>query len=244
MLLFFLCFLTMVYEVAPSIEPSNNDDNDEKLIYNDILGSEFENNIGNFPPINTQIEIESGTKFRSMDIAVHFIEQYALQNSFAIFKHKSEKFMDGTDRKRVFKCDMGGRYVKRLANPTLGKEKSKGSKKQGCMWQINVNRRVNSPIVTVTLFNNQHNHEISAETVNFATAYKSFPQEIMDQIEFYVVYRRCDAGTIRNFLQPKYSDRMFLTQDLGNAIQKIKREKELNLEDAAALLNKLLELQF
>ena len=65
----------------------------------------------------------------------------------------------------------------------------------------------------------------------------------MDQIEFYVVYRRCDAGTIRNFLQPKYSDRMFLTQDLGNAIQKIKREKELNLGDAAALLNKLLELQ-
>ena len=58
MLLFFLCFLTMVYEVAPSIEPSNNDDNDEELIYNDILGSEFENNIGNFPPINTQIEIE------------------------------------------------------------------------------------------------------------------------------------------------------------------------------------------
>ena len=91
----------MVYEVAPSIEPSNNDDNEEELIYNDILGSEFENNISNFPPINTQIEIESGTKFRSMDIAVHFIEQYALQNSFAIFKYKSEKFMDGTDRKRV-----------------------------------------------------------------------------------------------------------------------------------------------
>lgn len=88
--------------------------------------------------------------------------------------------MDDTDRKRVFKCDMGGRYVERLARPTLGKEKSKGSKKQGCMWQINVNRRVNSPIVTVTLFNNQHNHEISAETVKFATAYKSFSQEIME----------------------------------------------------------------
>src|SRR5262249_49088381 len=90
-----------------------------------------------------------------------------------------------------------------------------GSKKQGCMWQINVNGRVNSPIVTVTLFDNQHNHEISAETVKFATAYKSFPQEIMEQIEFYVVYRRCDAGTIQNLLQPKYPDHVFLTQDLG-----------------------------
>ena len=83
------------------------------VIFGVLLDSEFEDNIGNFPPINTQIEIESGTKFRSMNIAVYFIEQYALQNSFAIFKHKSEKFMDGTDRKRVFKCDMGGRYVKR-----------------------------------------------------------------------------------------------------------------------------------
>ena len=36
---------------------------------------------------------------------------------------------------------------------------------------------------------------------------------------------------------------MFLTQDVGNAIQKIKREKELNLGDATALLNKLLDLQ-
>jgi hypothetical protein len=110
----------MVYDVVPSIEPSNNDDNGEELVHNDILGSEFEDKIGNFPPINTQIKIESGTKFCSIEIAVHFIEQYARQNNFAIFKHKSEKFMDGTDRKRVFKCDMGGKYVERLARLTLG----------------------------------------------------------------------------------------------------------------------------
>jgi hypothetical protein len=138
---------------------------------------------------------------------------------------------------------MGGRYTERLAKPTLGKERSKGSKKKGCMWQINVNRRVNSPIVTVTSFNNEHNHEISTDTVNFATAYKCFSEEIMEQIEFYVMYGRCDAGTIRNLLQPKYPDRVFFTQDLGNAIQRIKREKGLNLGDAASLLIKLLELQ-
>src|SRR5215213_9596248 len=154
----------MFYEVAPFIEPSNNDNNDEESVNSvvkSILGSEFENYIGNLPSINTLIEIELETRFYSMEIAVHFIEQYALQNNFAIFKHKSEKFPNGTYRKRVFKCDMGGRYVERLTKPTLGKEKSKGSKKQGCMWQINVNRRINSPIVTVTSFNNEHNHEIS-----------------------------------------------------------------------------------
>ena len=99
------------------------------------------------------------------------------------------------------------------------------------------------PIVTVTSFNNKHNHEISTETVNFATTYKCFSEEIMEQIEYYVVHSRCDAGTIRNLLQPKYPDRVFLTQDLENAIQKIKREKGLNLGDATSLLTKLLELQ-
>ena len=90
------------------------------------------------------------------------------------------------------------------------------------MWQINVNRQISSPIVNVISFNNKHNHEISTETVNFATTYKCFSEEIMEQIEYYVVHGRCDAGTIRNLLQLKYPDRVFLTQDLKNAIQKIK----------------------
>src|SRR6266496_1049780 len=213
----FLCLLTMFYEVAPFMEPSNDNDNEEESVgsvIKSILGSEFEGYNGSFPLINTPIEIELGTRFYSMEIAVHFIEQYALQNNFAIFKHKSEKFLDGTDRKRVFKCDMGGRYIERLTKPTLGKERGKGSKKQGCMWQININRRVNTPIVTVTSFKNEHNHKISIDTVNFATSYKSFSEEIMEQIEFYVVHDRCDAGTIRNLLQLQANDPAWFVKPL------------------------------
>ena len=173
------------------MKPSNNTNEEEESVddvVGNILGSEFEGYIGSFPSINTPIEIEVGTRFYSMEIAVHFIEQYAFQNNFAIFKHKSEKFSDNTYRKRIFKCDMRGRYTERLTRPTLGKEKSKGSKKQGCMWQINVNRWISLPIVTVTSFNNKHNHEISTETVNFATTYKCFSEEIMEQIEYYVIH--------------------------------------------------------
>ena len=64
--------------------------------------------------------------------------------------------------------------------------------------------------------------ETSVETVKFVTTYRNFPREIMKLIEFYVVYGRCDATTIRNLLQLKYLDRVFLTQDFGNVIQKIK----------------------
>jgi hypothetical protein len=240
----------MLTEVAPAAEPSINDNNDNNNggdevstpFAGNIVGSEFANCVS-LPSIYTPIEIEVGTRFYSMSIAVHFVEQYALQKNFAIYKHKSETFSDGVCRKRVFKCDLGGRYEEKLSRPLLGKTKNKGSKKQGCMWQININRKRDSPIVYVTLFNKEHNHEISTETVKFAAAYRNFPEEIMNLIEFYVVYGRCDATTIRNLLQPKYPDRVFLTQDLGNAIQRIKRENGLNLGDAASLLTKLLELQ-
>jgi len=162
----------MSSEVIPPNEPANNDNHDNNkgnegitLFAENILGSEFKDCIGSLPLINTPIELEVGTRFYSMPIAIHFIEQYAIQKSFAIFKHKSEKFLDGTCRKKVFKCDLGGRYTQKLSRLTPDKMRIKGSKKQGCMWQINITRPLNSSIVTITQFHSKHNHEISTETL-------------------------------------------------------------------------------
>ncbi|CAG8817997.1 2866_t:CDS:2, partial [Gigaspora margarita] len=198
------------------VEDILTDDKNIPTTAHNLLGLEFENYNENLPLIDTPFEIKVGTQFLSMLIAIHFVEQYAHQNRFAIYKHKKENFKDGTCRKRVFKRDLGGKYCEKLLTLEL---------------------------VTVSTFNNEHNHELSAGTLKFAVAYKMFSQEIMDQIEFYVVHSRCDTTTIRNLLQPNYSDRVFLTQDLGNAIQKIRREKGLDQSDAAALLSKLFELQ-
>ncbi|RHZ78169.1 hypothetical protein Glove_167g114 [Diversispora epigaea] len=188
---------------------------EDEPYFRNILGSELEDYNSDLPLISTPIEIEEGTKFISMPIAVHFIEQYARQKNFAIFKYKNETFPDGTSRKRVLKCDLGGRY-KKLLRPAL---------------------------VTITTFNNEYNHNLYSETIKFTPMYKCFSQEIMEQIEFYVVHGHCDATMTRNLLQPKYPDRIFLCSDLTNAIQKIKWEKGLNQGDAAILLTKLLEYQ-
>ncbi|RHZ76963.1 hypothetical protein Glove_187g3 [Diversispora epigaea] len=196
-------------------------DKENETSLENILGAEFENYEGVLPLIDTPIKIIESTQFISMSIAVHFIEQYARQKKFAIIKYKNETFQDGTCRKRVFKCDLGGR-------PALGKQKNKGTKKYRCIWQINVTRGKNSPITTVTSFINDHNHKLSSETMIFSIAYKGFSQEIMEQIEFYVIHGHCDATMIRNLLQPKYPDRIFLSADLS---------------DAASLLMKLLGYQ-
>ena len=67
----------MFYEVASYMKPSNNTNEEKESVDNvvgNILGSEFEGYIGSFPSINTPIEIEVGTRFYLMEIAVHFIE--------------------------------------------------------------------------------------------------------------------------------------------------------------------------
>ncbi|CAG8768283.1 14731_t:CDS:1, partial [Funneliformis caledonium] len=102
-----------------------------------------------------------------------------------------------------------------------------GSKKIGCEWQINMTSPKNSSLVTITLFKNTHYHDIFIETLKFTPIYRSFTSEIIEEIEFYVVNSHCNASTIQNLLQPKYPEWVFLTQDLDNAIQKIKRDHNL-----------------
>ncbi|GBB84892.1 hypothetical protein RclHR1_11490002 [Rhizophagus clarus] len=71
----------MFYEVAPFAEPINHDDNSEEYVVKSILDTEFEDYVSGFLLIKTSIEIEVGTSFHSMEIAVHFIERYTLQNN-------------------------------------------------------------------------------------------------------------------------------------------------------------------
>ncbi|CAB5381798.1 unnamed protein product [Rhizophagus irregularis] len=65
----------------------------------------------------------------------------------------------------------------------------------------------------------------------------------MSEIEHAVVYGHCDAHTIRNLLQLNFPNQLFLTQDLSNAIQKIKCKRKIVGSDASHLLNFLLNQQ-
>ena len=95
----------------------------------------------------------------------------------------------------------------------------------------------------MTFVHLEHNHEILANNARFATKFRQFDQSVLAEIERAVIYGRCDAYTIRNLLQPLFPNQLFLTQDLSNAIQKIKREKQITGSDASQLLKFLLNQQ-
>ncbi|GES92552.1 hypothetical protein RCL_jg28881.t1 [Rhizophagus clarus] len=63
------------------------------------------------------------------------------------------------------------------------------------------------------------------------------------KFEHAVVYDRCNAYTIQNLLQLLFPHQLFLTQDLSNAIQKIKCKHQIVGSDASSLLKFLLKKQ-
>ena len=76
----------------------NYDENECILVntHNNVLGIELLEYNGQLPIINTPINLEVEVSFLSPKIADHYIEQYALQQHFVIFKAKFEVHSDKT----------------------------------------------------------------------------------------------------------------------------------------------------
>jgi hypothetical protein len=115
--------------------------------------------------------------------------------------------------------------------------------KADCKWQAHLSKSKNNDFIHISSIHLEHNHEIYADNTKFATTFRRFNQSIMNEIKHAVIHGRYDAYTVRNLLQPLFPDQMFLTQDLSNAIQKIKRENKIAGTDASHLLKFLLEQQ-
>ncbi|CAB4434949.1 unnamed protein product [Rhizophagus irregularis] len=77
-----------------------------------------------------------------------------------------------------FKCDLGGHYEQKLSRPTNGKLKSKGSKKIGYEWQINLRK---CKKFLITLIKDIHNHDVSKETIKFAPVFKDIGNAVKQQ---------------------------------------------------------------
>ncbi|GBC35237.2 hypothetical protein GLOIN_2v1775064 [Rhizophagus irregularis DAOM 181602=DAOM 197198] len=130
-----------------------------------------------------------------------------------------------------------------LTQPVELVQRNKEYKKMDCKWYINLSKPESNNFVCITFIQSEHNHELLADNIRFAAKFQRFDQSVMKEIECAVIYERYDAYTIRNLLQPLFPNQIFFTQDISNAIQKIKREKQISGSDASVLLKFLLKQQ-
>ncbi|CAB5380290.1 unnamed protein product [Rhizophagus irregularis] len=235
-------------ETIEVIEDVKNND-ESNITSGPILGLELEGQeASNYPLLAQPIELSVGTRFSSWIIAEHYLKEYGRQKGFVVNRYRVEYSKSSADpnnrivKKRTFACENAGRYKPNKTRP-IEQQRNKGSKKTNCKWHINLSKPESNGFIHITFVYLEHNHTINADNTRFATSFRKFDNEIMSQIEHAVVHGHCDAHTIRNLLQPLFPNQLFLTQDLSNAIQKIKREKKVAGSDASQLLKFLLKQQ-
>ncbi|CAG8797605.1 17726_t:CDS:2, partial [Gigaspora rosea] len=126
-------------------------------------------------------------------------------------------------------------FVNTEKNMNQSLSKKTFTKKISYLWHLNVSCPSNNGKITVNTIVNEHNHELSMESIQFQQD-KIFNQDILDNIKFMTEYCNMGATAQRKFLEGKYPLQLIYSKDLYAAICKFRPTKAL-LNDTATLSN-------
>ncbi|RIA97916.1 hypothetical protein C1645_813449 [Glomus cerebriforme] len=102
-------------------------------------------------------DIPKDIKFDTWDEVDNYFDEYGARNGFAISKKMAEAVLKGMQRNTK-------------------------TKKLSCQWHINLTYPEQATQIGVTTFVNQHNHILMPNTREFATKYRSFTDEALNEI--------------------------------------------------------------
>ncbi|CAG8693801.1 14858_t:CDS:2 [Gigaspora rosea] len=124
-----------------------------------------------------------------------------------------DQYDNGVCRSRLYACEHQGHNA---------------MKKKTCILRIN------------SLYLSHNDHSLKDETNKFAVKYRTFSEEMLNDIKFWTEAGDLNMRTQYQMLMKRYPDVFFLPQDLSNTIQVYKRQSQVECE-SAVLLNYLLE---
>src|SRR5437868_2887600 len=151
-----------------------------------------------------------------------------------------EKNSDGSIRSRCLDCEYSGKVPNDNNRITT---RNKGTKKTQCQWHINLSQPILASYVRINTFLDEHNHALLPDTEIFSTEFRALPDEMKNDIEYFVSCGVSDLHTIRSLIVPKYDIQFIHSQDTLNFIQKVKRQYIDTSNDSAKLLESLLAKQ-
>ncbi|CAG8849012.1 36048_t:CDS:2, partial [Gigaspora margarita] len=142
-----------------------------------------------------------------------------------------------------YRCEFQGQY--RSKKKMIAKEqRNTRSKRNGCPWFINASCPKTTNVISITtIFLEHENHSLDPLTNKFGTIHRILTEPMLADIEFWTTKGNLSMRTQRQLLEAKYANVFFLPQDLSNAIQKVKKEQQVD-DEAAILINYLLEHQY
>lgn len=168
------------------------------------------------------------------------MEAFGKKHGFTIIKKRLSRHKDGNIKHRSFGCEFGGRYQPHKQVDTNSHRDSK-SKRQHCPWNANFNCPQNSRTITLTTFNNSHNHTLfPTDTEKYSSKYRCIPDDVLKEVQFLTKHGNLTITTQRKLLKAKFPTLPILDCDLANAIQKYKVKSDV-AHDASHLLKTLIE---
>ncbi|PKY20813.1 hypothetical protein RhiirB3_434219 [Rhizophagus irregularis] len=186
-------------------------------------------------------EIYSGQTFTSFEILEQSLKRYASQKGFEIRVVRSEKEANVWARK-TYKCHHGGKYIpKKKVDPT--QTRNRESIRIECGFLVNASYRKCQNLVFVNKFVSEHNHELQngIDLQEFSPLLRKIPDNIVEEIQFYVQECHLGATVLKRILRKKYPDHDIYNQDLYNMICRFKANIQIK-NDAAALVEYLVKL--
>ncbi|CAG8492179.1 13814_t:CDS:2 [Cetraspora pellucida] len=131
-----------------------------------------------------KLEIVPSLVFQNWEQLDRYIRIYAKQNGFVSIITCSES--DEITRRRCrYACEHQGiSYSKKTV--ILENQKQSHTKWLGCKWVVNATCPKTTKKIKITSCNLEHsNHEIHPDTINFASYYRQFPDEVKQEIKYY-----------------------------------------------------------
>src|SRR6266498_2651293 len=149
-------------------------------------------------------DIYTGQTFTTFEVLEIYLKRYAEKMGFEIRIVRCEK-EDGSWARKSYKCHHGGKYEpKKKVDPTHNRNQE--SARIECGFLVNAAYRKCSNLVFVNKFVSEHNHALQSTPAlqEFSPALRKIPDNIMEEIQFYVQECHLGATVLKRILRNKY----------------------------------------
>ncbi|RGB22520.1 hypothetical protein C1646_775953 [Rhizophagus diaphanus] len=106
---------------------------------------------------------------------------YRSWNDVDVVMEIYDRHEDGSIKHQSFGCEFGSRYLPQK-QININSHRDRKSKRQQCPWSINFNCHQNSQIITITTFNNLHNHALFPDTEKYLSKYCHIPENVLNEV--------------------------------------------------------------
>jgi len=172
---------------------------------------------------NIKLSLDTSLMFENWEEVELFMNTYSEQQGFENKKVRIEKDEDGQIKKRRFDCEHSGKYKpKKIA--IIKNQRNSTSKKTECGFRVNFSFTTQQGYISITNYVESHNgHDLNPKFVDFYSKYRKMTDDMMKQIR---LFTKCNLNMTqqRSMLKELFPERTILSQDLSNAIQRVKRE--------------------